>query len=156
MKEIKCTRQIEEVVAYEASDGTRFKSKEACETYENTAKVVIFNEFKQLIVGEPFSECSIWENYGYGGEEFELAVIEIKNADDLHTANMFSEAYGFDYIFSNELIGKRVLVNLGYHGSYGDCGMNPRTEEELVESFKKNLKYFFYTEKERGENNDNT
>lgn len=152
MKEIKNTRTIEEVICYEAEDGTRFKNKEECETYENTAKSVIFNEFKQLMVGEPFSECSIWEKYGYGGEEFELAVIEIKNADDLHTANMFAKAYGYGYVFPNEMIGKRVLVNLGYCGSYGDCNINPRTEEELVEDFKKNLKYFFYTEKERGEN----
>ena len=130
MKEIKRTRTVEEVVGYEASDGTRFNNQEECKKYEETAKGVIFNEFKRLIIGEPFGECTIWSDYGYGSDEFQLAVIEIKNADDLHTANMFAEAYKFGYVFTNDFIGKRILINLGYYGSYGDCGLYPRTEEE--------------------------
>ena len=148
MKEIKWTRTIEEVVAYEANDGTRFNSKEECEKYEETAKSVIFNEFKQLMVGEPFSESSIWENFGYGSEEFQLAVIEIKNVDDLHIANMFAEVYKYGFTFTNDHIGKRLLINLGYECAYGDCGMCPRTEDDLIEMFTKDIRKFFYTDNE--------
>ena len=148
MKEIKRTRTIEETIGYEATDGKRFITKEECELYEKTAKVVIYNEFRQLMINEPFSETDIWENYGYGNEEFQLAVIEIKNADDLHTANMFSQVYGYGFTFTNDHIGKRMLVSLGYDGSYGDCCMCLRTENDLLEMFAKDIHKFFYTDDE--------
>ena len=149
MKEIKHTRMVEEIIGYQAEDGKNFRSKEECETYEETAKAVIFNEFKQLMInGEPFSENNIWENFGYGNEDFALAVIEIKDEHDLHIANMYSEAYKYGYTFPKEMIGKRVLVSLGYFGAYGDCAFFPRTEEELIESFSKTIEKVFHTDDE--------
>lgn len=156
MKEIKTKRYVEEVCCYEANDGKRFKSKEECYAYEETAKAVIYEDFRRLMVGEPFCEAVIWEDYGYGSEDFMLAIIEIKNAEDLHSANMFAEAYKFCGRFSSEDIGKRMLINLGYYGSYGDVGFCQRTESELIEVFTKNLQKYFDPEKKEGESSDNS
>ena len=144
MKEIKRTKTIEEVTGYEAEDGKVFQTEEECKKYEATAKGVIFDRFKQLMIGEPFSECALWEHFGYGGEEFMLAIIDIKNEDDLNAVNMFRKAYGFgDDNVGTEFIGQKVLVNLGYCGSYGDCWLYPRTMLKLMEQFTDDLDKFF-------------
>ena len=91
MKELKITKTIEEVNGYEAFDGKIFKEKEECEKYERSAYGVITKEFEQLFVGERFPECHIWEEYGYGSEEFEMAIIDIKDEKDLFIANKYFE-----------------------------------------------------------------
>ena len=157
MKEIKTKRTIEEVIGYESSDGRRFNSKDECKKYEETAKAVIFNDFKRLMKCEPFSENTIWQDYGYGSEDFMLTIIEIKNVDDLHVANMFAEAYKYCDRFTTDEIGKgRLLINLGYYGTYGDCGFYPRTLDKVVESFARNLTQFFFPEMKEGDSSDNT
>jgi len=152
MKEIKRVKTIEEITGYEACDGKWFANKDECLKYEETARAVIFKEFKQLMIGEPFPECNIWENFGYGGEEFEYAIIEIKNENDLHIANMFSEVYNYGFTFKNDMIGKRLLIALGYDGSYGDCCLCPRTEDELIEIFQRDIKKFFRPEEKKDDN----
>ena len=93
MKTLKYTKTEEIITGYEADDGHVFATEEECKKYEETARGVILHDLKQLMIGEPFAECGIWERFGYGSEEFMLAVIEIKNADDLHTVKMFIKAY---------------------------------------------------------------
>jgi len=146
MTEIKRTRTIEEVTGYKANDGRFFKDKEECEKYEQTAKMVIFNDFKRLIVGgDTFVECCIWENFGYGSEEYELAVIEIKDKEDLRIANMYGEINKKGTPLTEDVIGKRVLVHIG--DIYcRDARWNPKTEDELIESFKTQIKKFFHPE----------
>ena len=149
MKEIKRERTIEEVCGYEANDGRIFSSKEECEKYEKTARAVIFNAFKQLVVDKIFPECNIWEGYGYGGEEFNMAIIDIKNEEDLRAANMYFEEFKFCDQLNRDYIGKRILVNLGYN-SEGDCSICPRTEEELIKNFKKDMAKFFHPKAKEG------
>ena len=145
MKELKRTKTVEEIFGYEAEDGTFFNDKAECEKYEATAKAVIYKEFKKLMVGEPFPECHIWESFGYGSEEYMLVIIEIKDANDVHTANMFSESVSGCFTFTNEHIGKRFLVNLGY--SYdSECALCPRTEDSLINQFTKEIQLFFRPE----------
>lgn len=147
MKEMKRTRTIEEVTGYEAEDGTVFLTKEECEKYESTAKVAVYKAFKELMVnGKEFAECEIWENYGYGSEEFDLAVIEIKNETDLEIANRYYELSG-GHSISKDYIGKKVLVNIGFcYDDRKDCPPNPRTKEMLVEDFTKDVAKFFEPE----------
>ena len=145
MKEIKRTRTIEETVGYEANDGTMFKTEEECKKYEETARAVIRSNFKRLIVGEEFYECRIWENFGYGSEEYKLAVIEVKNEEDFKTVQMLCESEKCGQVEAKDCIGKRVLINLGYECDF-DSYLNPRTEEELIEEFKANIKKFFHPE----------
>ena len=49
---------------------------------------------------------------------------------------------------TDELIGKKVLVCLGYDRNYGDCNIYPRTEEQLVEQFKEDIEKFFSPKKD--------
>ena len=152
MEVIKRERTIEEIIAYEAGDGTRFASEEECKQYENSANYAIYNSFIGLSVdGKPFSECTIWEDYGYGSEEWLLLVIEIKNENDLKVANMFAEMQEpkedvkYTNRFKPEHIGKRLLVSIG--SQYESRCYIWGTEDEIVEGFKKNLNTFFYPKK---------
>ena len=54
---------------------------------------------------------------------------------------------------SPDYIGKRVLVSIGYNGEF-DCYLCPRTEEELIEQFKEDIKKFFHPKAKEGEAND--
>jgi len=147
MKELKTTKTIEEIYGYQASDGKFFEDKAECKKYEQTAEMVIYNDFKRLMVGgDTFSENQIWENYGYGSDDFSLAVIEIKDEADLRIANMFGEIHKKGTL-SPDVIGKRILVSIGNEYNY-DCGWFARTEEQLIEDFKKDIAKFFHPKKE--------
>lgn len=148
MKEIKTTRTIEEVTGYEANDGKRFSSKEECEKYEQTAEAVINNDFNELFIVGEFPECSIFESFGYGSEEFWMTVIEINNTNDLEIANRYFEFHTKGKCrIDSKYIGKRVLVNIGYEWDH-DVNPNPRTYEELVDQFKKETEKYFKTKEE--------
>lgn len=152
MTELKTKKTIEEVYGYEATDGTRFDSREECEKYEKTAANVINTRFKSLMVGgEPFPEYQIWESFGGGSDDYEYAVIEMKNADDLKIANMYGELHGKGQL-SEVYIGKRILVTLGNHYDSYSSDWEPRTEEDVIEQFRKDVAKFFHTQKEREEN----
>ena len=152
-KNIKKVQKIEEVITYEAYDGTVFKTEEQCKKYEETARAVIEKAFYSLMIHErPFPECGIFEDFGYGSEEFEMAVIDIKDVNDLEIANRY---FAFHQgtnprLIGAEYIGKRVLVNMGYvYDDFKDVNPRPITEKELVEMFTKDVHRYFTTEAER-------
>ena len=150
MKEIKRTRTIEEVTGYEAFDGKLFDNMEECKKYEDTAYGVLGKELRKLMVnGDEFGECQIWEDYGYGSEEFYMAVLDIKTEEDLFLANRYFELVGRGTeLIDKKFIGKRILVSMGY--TYDrQIAPYPRTKEELMEQFEKNLDEFFMTQEER-------
>ena len=158
MEVLKRTREIEEIIGYVADDGKRFSSAEECERYEESAHMAIYNGVVGLSVdGEPFSECNIWDRFGYGSEEWSLLVIEIKDEKDLKVANMFAEMQEpkVDNTYTNrfkpEHIGKRLLVSIG--NQYESRCYIWGTEEDVIEMFKKDIAPFFHPKKE-GENNE--
>lgn len=149
MKEIKRTRTIEEVIGYEANDGTQFGSKEECEKYEDSAKSAIREMFlNRCVCGKPFIECSIFENFGYGGEEYEYVIMELKNVEDVKIATMFAGMYNSKFsVDLNQYIGKRVLVGIGFvFDSYDKDFVIRGTEDELIEQFKHDIAKFFRPE----------
>lgn len=148
MKEIKTTRVIEEVTAYEADDGTRFKTADECKKYENSAHYAIYNQFLGLAISEPFPECDIFENFGYGSEEYNLAIVDIKDEKDLKIANMFAEMQVPDargnekkLRFDSSRIGQRLLVGIGC--DYNENCYIYGTQEELIEKFKHDIEKFY-------------
>ena len=162
MKEIKRTRTVEEVTGYEAFDGEMFKTKEECNEYENTAYAVIRKRLNALAVSidggihNTFSECEIYESYGYGSEEYEYMIVDIKNEEDLRVVNQYYELVrktsGCKENLASQLqvpdkyIGKRVMISIGF--SYDrSITASPKTMDELVEQFKKDIGNFFYPEK---------
>lgn len=168
MKEIKRTRTVEEVTGYEAFDGKMFKTKEECENYEGTAYAVLRKRLNSLAVSvdggihSTFAECEMFEKYGYGSEEYEYMIVDIKNADDLMTVNQYYEYMKKSYnvkpenlkndIISDKYIGKRVLINIGYNYDLA-YEPDPRTMDELIDQFRKDMNSFFYPE-EKGKEND--
>ena len=151
MKEIKNIRTIEETTGYEAEDGKFFKTKEECEKYEQSAKCAIKTAFNKLIL-EKWKECELWEEYGYGGEEYEDWVIEIKDENDLKVANQFAKDTKSPYDFSPSDIGKRFLVSAGCY--YEEQAINfKRTYEDMIEDFTKHMNIVF---KRGGKQNEHT
>lgn len=152
MKEIKYTRTIEEIVGYEASDGKQFKTEEECRKYENSAKYAIYDQFIRLSVNGTFEECRIWENYGYGSEDYNLIVVHIKDENDLKVANMFAEMQVPNTKneeknrFSSSLIGKKVLVAIG--NDYDTSCYIYGTEDEIVDKFRNDIDKFFNPKEE--------
>ena len=141
MKEIKQTRTIEEITGYEAEDGKWFKTKEECEKYEQSAKCAIKTAFNKLIL-ETWKECELWEEYGYGGEEYEYWVIEIKDENELKVANQFAKDTKSPYDFSPSDIGKRFLISAGYCCEEQAINLK-RTYEDIMEHFTKLMNKVF-------------
>lgn len=144
MKVIEKEKVIKEVVGYEANDGKRFTTEQECKLYEESAYGVIQYEFKKLIEGgDTFAECDIFKNQGYGSEEYQMAVVNIKNADDLKIVNQYLQMRQ-NKLLSPDVIGKKVLICVGFEFErIQGINTTPRTEEELIEQFKKDIHCFF-------------
>lgn len=156
MKEIKRTKTIEQLVGYEAFDGKIFKTEDECRNYEQSAYGVLRKGLEDLMVGESFNETMLFEDFGYGSEEYGLAVIEIKDEDDLFKVNHYyefvNEVNGCHICHNpigKEYIGKRVLINLGCEWDRA-VPPNPRTEDELKECLERAIKTYFYPDKKGG------
>lgn len=147
MKELKRTKTIEEVYAYEAKDGKQFTTKEECEKYEQSAEYAVEQMFESICVkrdGEArFSECYIFENYGYGGEDYCYVVADIKTEEELKIANMYGKMRASMYFkpLEAKYIGKRVLIAIG--DKWSPEFYVRGTEEEMVEEFKRTMATFF-------------
>ena len=121
MKEIKRTETIEKVIGYEANDGTRFDSKEECEKYEKSALGVVYERFKKLIIKELY-ECEVFENQGYGSEDYVYYLIDIKDENDINTYNHFLQLIeSKENIIDESYIGKRILVGAGFDYDNWSC-----------------------------------
>ena len=146
MKEIKVTESVEKVVAYEAIDGTRFNDKDECLKYDNTAGAVIKAEFKKRVLNVvevskltscgdvPLSEC---------GEDWYVAIVRINNQEDLHACNMFSQFDRQKNLFTDEMIGKDILVSVGDGDSQGNSYYNNcypyGTIDDCIDKYRKGL-----------------
>lgn len=143
MKEIIEEKVVKQTVGYEAIDGRRFASKEECEKYEKSAEHVILSDFNAITVGEQFAECHIFENYGYGSEEFMMAVVDIRNADCLEIANRYL-AMRKNELIKPDAIGKKVLINIGYeYEKESHIPANPKTMDQLVQQFIKDISKYY-------------
>lgn len=150
MKELKKTVTQEVITGYQTDDGHVFASREEAEKYEKTAEYAITSQFRELMVGDKFAECEIYESFGYGSDEYYYCVIEIQNEKDLNTALMYQKLKSpkESRKFSRDMIGKRILVALGY-GDYDEQCTPFHTYEELVDRFAKETKRFFETAAEQ-------
>lgn len=138
MKPIKET--IEKIVAFEASDGTRFENENECLKYEQTASVVIKDRFRRCIIKkmcvEELTESGLLALCDVG-EDWYVALIDVRNEDTLMAINMFAESVGSKYKLSPEEIGKKIVASVGEeslswfypYGTIGTC----------VEAYRNNL-----------------
>ncbi len=149
MKELKRTETIEKIIGYEADDGTQFDSKEECEKYEKSALGVVYERFKKLIV-KKYVECDVFTNYGYGSEEYEYFLIDIKNINDLNVYNHFLQlTESKENIIDESYIGKRILVSAGFE--YDDWKHRTLyvngTIDDMVAKFTKDMEKVFVDKK---------
>ena len=167
MKALERTKEIKEIYGYESDDGTYFKTEEECKKYEETARYAVDKAFWKLCVKQNindktgmFPECGIFENFGYGSDEFALVILEVKNEEDMKIVNMYKKMHlvhsSLDddrYEIKEEHIGKRILVGLGTHYEGYDNFYVYGTLDELVEKFTHDMYKFFYpTTKENNSN----
>lgn len=157
MKELTRTKEIKEIYGYESDDGTYFKTEEECKKYEETARYAVDKAFWKLCIKQDindktgmFSECEIFENFGYGSDEWMLVVLEIKNEEDMKIVNMYKKMHLVHsspdddrYEIKENHIGKRILVGLGTHYEGYDNFYVYGTLDELVEKFKNDINKFF-------------
>ena len=154
MKGLTRERVITEVTGYEANDGTWFRTKEECEKYEGSAREAISTQFRKLMLEEPFSECCIYESFGYGSEEYMMCVIEIKNENDLKIATMYQNEIDptSSTKFDSSMIGKRLLISLG--DCYDNICYINGTMSDMCKKFKYEISRYFKTPEERKEKSD--
>lgn len=136
MKEL--TREVTktEVVGYVADDGTEFCTKEECEKYEQTSKCVIKAAFEWLVVAQN-NECNLFEGYGAGSEDWRVVLIRINNAEELKTANMYSQLCHNMNRFNESNIGQEIIVGVG--DGFDDYCWVYGTKESLAERFKEDI-----------------
>lgn len=143
MREITQERTIKEVLGYESNDGKRFSTKEECEKYEKSAEGVINADFEAVVCDKPFAECNIYEDFGYGSEEFMMAVVDIKNADILEIVNKYM-ALRKNGLVNPDFIGKKVIINLGNcYEKEPYIQPCPMTMDMLVHKFIKDITPYF-------------
>ena len=149
MKELKRTETIEKVIGYEANDGTRFDSKEECKKYEKSAFAVVYERFRKLVVKELW-ENDVFENQGYGNEEYVYYLIDIKDDNDVNTYNHFAQFTDGKKSIDNSYIGKRILVGAGF--GYDDWSYRylyiKGTIDDLKKQFAEDMEKVFADEKE--------
>ena len=77
MKEKKIERTVYDI-KWEAIDGTLFLSKEECETYEKTARMVLWDTLKRLTL----LESNEWNLLGAGYSDVVVHAIKMVNPED--------------------------------------------------------------------------
>lgn len=145
MKEL--IHEVTETYAWEANDGTVFYDKNECEQYEKTAKCAIISRLRELFVGRDdpkkhggeLSEYAVFEGYGCGSEDYLMAVLCIKNENDLYAVNQYAAMVGAKPVPST-MVHECILVGFGYgyedlyvYGTYG----------EVVKKFSDSMKWAF-------------
>ena len=113
---------------YEAIDGILFKSKEECQKYEESAKMVTYSKYLPLVI----SRKSEYEIYNTGSEEYEIDIIKINQLEDIDIILQLYSLYhpyrdGKDILQErdklNKWFGDREIVFIGRGCGYDnyDC-----------------------------------
>ena len=100
-----------------------------------------------------FPECSIFENFGYGSDEWMLVVVEMKSAEDLKIVDMYRKEHLHETqlnhpknMLTKDHIGKRILVGIGQHYEGYDAFYVYGTVDEMVEKFRNDILMYFKPE----------
>lgn len=151
MKEL--MHEVKETYAWEANDGTVFYDKNECAQYEKTARCAIISRLRELFVGgnDPMTEYQVFEGYGCRSEDYLMAVLDIKNEDDLYAVNQYAALVGAEPVPST-MIREKILVGFGY--GYEDLYVYG-TYREVTHRFNQHM-YALFGMKEEEFKNDGT
>lgn len=103
---------------YVACDGTEFNYEDECQTYEKSAKGVIFGRMRKCVINEG-NECNI---FNAGIEDNHIYVLLPKSKEDVEAINMVcswvdshnrkSSEEGAP--FTDNIIGSVIMLEIGY------------------------------------------
>ena len=143
MKKITKTKTIEEVIGYEAYDGTHFEVREECEKYEKTAKAVIEMRIKPYKLGE----TSEWNFFCYRGcddstvEVYSIPDEEAFDALCMYLKNNETEWSGTITVPEKEnFIGNNMILSWNYDHDYCDIYTIDDILNEIRNSYEKVIK----------------
>lgn len=117
----KITKMVEQVIGYKAADGTYFTTEEQCKEYEESAKCVIRNAVKELIVIATDAE-SLFGCETMTSSDYLVEFYRIKNAHDLTVLNQYISLLTYGDKSQNLVpvgaIGNVVGVSYSYDSEY--------------------------------------
>ena len=126
MKVIKETQEV--IVGYQAVDGTKFSTSEACLEYEKTAKAVIKGRFMNFVVKKVNTES--WCDVPFVSTcDWSAGLVRLNSAEDVNQANMYFDLiHNNNQKFTDEMIGKDIIVGFDdcdewayLYGTIDDC-----------------------------------
>lgn len=133
VNEVKETREVIVRTEYIAEDGTKFRSQEECEEYEQSAIVIIKRKLKKLnshYVCDllPWGYCdSVVEVFDVQSQEdldnlemyLRLKVCDkFKNEDNDYNSFVSKGGIRKDYVFENVTYGHEVMIFWDYEDNY--------------------------------------
>lgn len=105
MKEVKTERKVYDI-HYEAIDGTSFTSREECEAYEGSARLVLKERFSKLVV----DTSTEYDLFSAGSSEEDVYVVKVLSTNDVDTVLQY-------YVLTNSWVqdsdtGKEMIKEL--------------------------------------------
>ena len=122
---------------YVACDGTEFTNEAECQTYEKSAKGVIFGRMRNCVINEG-TEDSI---FNAGSDDNHAYVLLPKSKEDVEAINMvcsWVDSHNYKESeegapFTNSIIGSVIILQIGYDYKW----WSSRSLESLVKGITK-------------------
>ena len=128
--------RVEKEVYFEAWDGERFSSAEACNEYESNARGVVGKKVQAFRVAKT-NEYELFYPFGVGGEDYEVEVYRPTNEKDIETLNQYLNMFDKDSpLVPESCIGKEVILNFNYDKDW----VRARTLDDFTKDFLDNFK----------------
>ena len=149
MKPITKTETIEKVVAYEASDGTRFSSEDQCREYEKTAKAVVKTRFNEMLKNSTNIDKLCDVPLVGAGCDWNVALVHLNSESELIAANMWFEMISSSKRFTDDMIGKDIVIGVD---CYDDWAYVYGTIDECIKLYTDALMALTKTDEKKEEN----
>ncbi len=127
--------RVEKEVYFEAYDGERFSSAEACKEYENNAKGVIGKKVWEVLVKRA-NAYALYEPLTWCSEDDPVEIYLPQTMRDIDNLNMYTNMYYKDCkVIDESYIGKHVVVEFNYDKDW--C--NIRSFDEIIDRLKEHF-----------------
>lgn len=122
------TKTVEETVAWEAADGTRFSNREACEKYEASAVGVAAAAVAKLTTGNVCAGTAFGDFCACYDDE--IVLFDIKTVEDLNRINTLLRLQSADNeVIDPKYVGQKVAFRYYCDENYG-CFHGTRADME--------------------------
>lgn len=143
MKELIREVTTKETYGWEAFDGMRFSTQEACQEYETSASAVVKKELQQYKIGDGYEDRLYDSAWG----DCHVEIFDVKNSEVLHKLNVYlqmeANQNGSD-IISDKYIGKEVVIH--WNCDHDWCGWD--TLDEMIKTMTEGYNEILFKNKE--------